>query len=96
MTENVAMKSSQMCLAIAVVVVFSFLFLFLSREPLQAEGRRPPAWDYKVVAIEPINNEEMQSKLQAAGAEGWDCISTRFIDRSGTSVGVYLVLKRPK
>jgi hypothetical protein len=85
----------------ALLLAVGGLFVAFQRPPVQAqtpEGgvfSRPMKWDYKVIAITPINNVEMELKLQAAGATGWDWIDTQ-ITTSGGTTSVYLIMKKPR
>jgi hypothetical protein len=100
------MKWFRHALPVALVLAIGGLFVSIHREPLQAQGQRmqlplPITWDYKVIEIGPgqpgqVNVGEMESKLKAAGAAGWECVATPVRMQGGSSNSVYLVLKRAK
>jgi hypothetical protein len=90
------MKWLRVAFPAVVLLAGAVLLVAVQREPLEAQLRRPDKWEYKVIAMAPINAGEIESKLQSAGAFGWECVGTSFNSQAGTTTGVYLVLKRPK
>jgi hypothetical protein len=100
------MKWLHPAFAVALILAVGGLYVSLPREPLQAQGQRlqlplPVTWDYKVIAIGPgqrgqIDPGEMEAKLKAAGAAGWECVATPVRTQGGACNGAYLVLKRAK
>jgi hypothetical protein len=100
------MKWLRHALPVALALSVGGFFVSLQREPLQAQGQRmqlplPATWDYKVIAIGPgqpgqIDFGDMEAKLKAAGAAGWECVATPVRMQGGSSNGAYLVLKRAK
>jgi hypothetical protein len=97
------MKWFRHALPVALILAVGGLFVSIHREPVQAQGQRiqvplPLTWDYKVIEIGPgpINAGELETKLKAAGAAGWECVATPVRMQGGSSNGVFLILKRAK
>jgi hypothetical protein len=78
-----------------VLLVCAAIFVAAQREPAHAQGRRALVWEHKVLVVRAANPEQIDSKLQKAGAEGWECVSLAFPTSSLNQVG-YIVLKRQR
>jgi hypothetical protein len=75
------------------LLVCAAMFVAAQREPAHAQGRRATVWEHKVLTVRSGHPEEIESKLQKAGADGWECVSLAFPTSSLSQVG-YVVLKR--
>jgi len=81
---------------VALLLVGIVVFATARQEPLQA---RPAATlEYKVIVVSSGNPSEIGSKLNAAGADGWECVSLSFgpgLPNHALATG-FLVLKRQR
>ena len=78
-----------------VLLVGAALFVAAQREPAHAQGHRAIVWEHKVLVVPSTNKDAIESKLQKAGADGWECVSLAFPTNS-LSQGGYVVLKRQR
>ncbi len=56
------------------------------------------AWEHRIVFLQHKNlqdrdDKQLESRLNEAGADGWECVSIAFDSNSGN---IYAVAKRPK
>jgi hypothetical protein len=86
-------------LPVAALLTAVAVFVVVERAPVQAQNQSrqltATQWDYKVIVFGPIDNDKLEAQLKAAGAHGWECVSTTFASEKGTTKGVYVVLKKP-
>ncbi len=89
------MKYLRLSIPALVLLVVAAIFVAAQREPAHAQGQRAIAWEHKVLVVRPTSREEIESKLQKVGADGWECIRLAFPTSSLSQVG-YVVLKCQK
>jgi hypothetical protein len=81
------MKYLRLSIPALVLLLGAGIFVAAQREPAHAQGQRAIVWEHKVLVVQPNNKEEFESKLQKAGAEGWECVSLAFPTSSLSQVG---------
>jgi hypothetical protein len=78
-----------------VLLVGAGIFVAAQREPAHAQGQRAIVWEHKVLVVRPTSREEIESKLQKAGADDWECVSLASPTSSLSQIG-YVGLKRQR
>jgi hypothetical protein len=90
-----AMRYLRISIPALVLLVGAAIFVAAQREPAHAQGHRAIAWEHKLLVVPASSREEIDSKLQKAGADGWECVSLAFPTNSISQIG-YVVLKRQR
>jgi hypothetical protein len=87
-----AMRYLRLSVPSLVLLVGAAIFVAVQRQPAQAQGQGAVVWEHKVVVVQP-KDVDIESKLQKAGTDGWECVSLAFPTNSLSQVG-FVVLKR--
>jgi hypothetical protein len=92
------MKYLPLSVPALLLLICAAIFVAVQREPANAQGRRQIAWDYNVLVVPIGDAGGIESKLQKAGADGWECVSLSFSPGPGPRIAGmgYAVMKRQR
>jgi hypothetical protein len=89
------MKHLRLSVPVLVLLIGAAIFVAVQREPATAQARRSIVWDYSVIKVPAGDSKLIESRLQKAGAEGWECVSLSFSSDVNKNLGL-VILKRQR
>jgi hypothetical protein len=92
------MRYFRLSIPVLLLLVCAAIFVAVQREPAGAQGRRPIAWQHKVLIVPVGDPGGIEAKLQKAGEDGWECVCLSFSPGPGirSAPTGYAVMKRQR